>query len=82
MEASDSPANAERQLYAKEAGVDKLEPWTNLSWIDKYAKAYGILPRLVLSEKMGDVMPFLALWNQQNEYQERYIEVEKAMRPK
>jgi hypothetical protein len=31
---------------------------------------------------MGDVMPFLALWSQQNEYQERYIEVEKAMRPK
>ena len=80
MEASDSPANAERQHYAQIAGVSKLEPWTNLSWIDRYAKAYGVLPKDVQKEKFSDFIPMLALWNQQNEYQERYLEVEKAMR--
>ena len=50
--------------------------------IDRYAQAYGVLPRIVRQEKMDDVIPMLAKWQQQKNYQDRYREIEDESKPR
>ena len=80
LEPEKTNTNDERKNIAKAAMVERLNPFGDLSFVDRYAKAYGQLPRVVMKEKFGDVMPFILLWKEQAEYQDRYNEAEKALK--
>lgn len=70
----------ERESIAVAAGVDKLKPLGNLSWIDQYAARYGVLPQDVEKIRFDNFMPFIYLWKEQAEYQERYQLKAKELR--
>jgi hypothetical protein len=70
-----------KQEVAKQAKVDKLDSLFDLSIIDRFAHRYGKLPREILTERTDDVLPFLFLWKEQEEYRERYASAEKALTP-
>lgn len=63
------------------AKVERLEGLFDLSLIDRFAHRYGRLPREILSERTDDVLPFIFLWKEQDEYRERYAIAEKALTP-
>ena len=60
---------------AKQANVDRLAAFTNLEWIDRFARAYGQKPSDVIMEKFDDVIPFLALWKEQLDFTNRFKKI-------
>jgi hypothetical protein len=63
------------------AKVSRLEPLFDLAIIDKYGERFGKLPREILQERTDDVLPFLFLWKEQDEYRQRYQRAEKDLKP-
>jgi hypothetical protein len=55
--------------------VARLEPLYSISIVDQYAKAYGVLPRIVQQEPFDEVFPFLFLWKEQDEFRERLDQI-------
>jgi hypothetical protein len=70
----------ERESIATAAGVDKLKPLANISWIDQYAHRYGMRPEDVEKVRFDNFIPFVYLWKEQGEYQERYQLKSKELR--
>ena len=63
------------------AKFSKLEPFFDLALIDRYAERYGRLPREILQERTDDVLPFLLLWKEQDEYKQRFQMAEQELKP-
>lgn len=77
----DTPAAAKRKAIAEAAAINKLEPFADISMVDSYAQAFGILPREAQLEPMDEVLPFFVLWLKRDEYQQRYDEERKRLDP-
>lgn len=63
------------------AKIERLEKLMDLSIIDKYAARYGKFPKEVMAERFDNVLPFLLLWKEQAEYQERHRNAERDLSP-
>lgn len=63
------------------AKVSRLDPLFDLAIVDKYAERFGKLPREILQERTDDILPFLFLWKEQEEYRQRYAQAEKDLKP-
>jgi hypothetical protein len=77
---ADTAESVEREHIASVALVDRLKPFGNLSWIDQYASRYGILPQEAEKVRFDNFMPFIYLWKEQQEYQERYQIAAKSLK--
>ena len=65
----------------KMAKVSRLEPFYGLSLIDKYAHRFGRLPREILQERTDDILPFVVLWKEQDEFLQRRQRAEQELTP-
>lgn len=70
------------EAVAKEAEVEKLAPLGDLFLIDRYARAYGQLPRVVQQEPFDEFIPILWAWKERDEYDNRVAEARKKLTPK
>jgi hypothetical protein len=68
-----------RGNIAKLAGVARLSPFADLSLINKFAERFSMDPDAVYNKSFDTVMNFHWLWKEQEEYQERYNEIEQMM---
>jgi hypothetical protein len=59
--------------------VGRLSPFADLSLINKFAERFGLDPDEVYNKSFDTVMNLHWLWKEQEEYQERYNEIEQMM---
>lgn len=68
-----------RENISKLANVAKLSPFADLSLINKFAKEFGLDPDAVYNKSFDTVMNIHWLWKEQDEFQERYQEIQEMM---
>jgi len=78
-----SKQSEKRKGIAEVAEVSRLHPFETLNLIGKFALKFGIDPDVVFVDKSFDtVANFLLSWKEEEEFADRYAEVEKSMQPK
>jgi hypothetical protein len=63
---------------AKAAGVNRLDAFQDLSFLDLYAHRYGMNPTQVYHESFDDVFAMFALWKERDEFHDRLMKVKKS----
>lgn len=57
----------------------RLSPFADLSLISKFAEKFGLDPDAVYQKSFDTVMNLHCLWKEQQEFEERYNEIEQMM---
>lgn len=75
-----SSSGQDKKEIAIASGVEKLNPFADLSLINSYSQAFGLNPDFVYTDVSFDtVINFSWLWKEQAEYNERYQEIKTMM---
>lgn len=67
-------------MISKLAKVERLAPFADLAIIERFAVTFGLDPDFVYEQKDFDtVMIFTVKWKEQDEYHERYRQIDKSL---
>ncbi len=80
MAPEDTPSSRHRRAISKIAEANKLDRLFELSLIDTFAERYKLHPDVVFNTSFDTLINFADLWNERNNYFDRYREVESKLK--